>query len=547
MTPNTQLPLLLLADDWQSFFPDRGDESSLAMAANLQAQLTGVVLPEFIVQQRWFAAKGERIDQVVISRQAIWKRRWLFLQVQVNQPHAGIQTYSLPLALAWKEDGLETLGARQADTLARVSQDGRQGILYDAFADETFSAELLEAMRHQAQFPVPGGRLKFSASADFNRLAGDCSTPLPLRKATATSSNTTLLIGDRLFLKACRRLWAGINPEREMGRFLTEVSPYGHIAPLAGALEFEDTDGTLTTLVLVQGLVASQGDAWSDTLASLSRFLDACRQQPDAMRARLDTCHAAVLRQLSALGRRIGELHCALATPSGDPAFDPQPITPADLHHWVQQVGDEAAQTLDQLERHLPRLAHDQQPRAQGLLMERPTVLAKIQAWLPLAVKAVITRYHGDFHLGQVLRVNEDFVLIDFEGEPGRTLQQRRCKHSPLRDVAGMLRSFNYAANTALTQAVAEHAASVDLLEPFVIDWERRARIAFLAGYREAMRPCLAYPDDPQAAASLLQLFELEKAFYELRYEMDNRPDWVHVPLGGLTALLLKNNRQCLH
>lgn len=547
MTPNPQLPLLLVSDGWQSFFPDREDAYSLAMAATLQAQLTGVVLPDFIVQQRWFAAKGERIEHVVISWKAIWKRKWMFLQVQVNLPQAGTQTYSLPLALAWEEDGLETMEARLPDTLARVSQDGRQGILYEAFADETFCAELLEAMRQQAIFPVADGRLKFTASADFNRLAGDCSTPLPVQRATATSSNTTFQLGDRLFLKACRRLWMGINPELEMGRFLTEVSSYDHIAPLAGALEFEDTDGTLTTLALVHGLVASQGDAWSDTLTNLNRFLDECRQQADAMRARLDTCHAEAMQQLSILGRRTGELHCALATTSGDPAFDPQPITPADLHLWVQQAGAEAAQTLDQLERHLPNLARDQQSKAQGLLTERPAVLAKIHALLPSAVEAVITRYHGDFHLGQVLLDNEDFVLIDFEGEPGRTLEQRRRKHSPLRDVAGMLRSFNYAANSALSEVVAGQAAGVELLEPFVIDWERRARIAFLAGYREAVRACPAYPDDPQAAASLLQLFELEKAFYELRYELDNRPDWVHVPLGGLTTLLLKNNRQHLH
>ncbi|MBL8414136.1 MAG: putative maltokinase [Propionivibrio sp.] len=547
MTPYTPLPLLHVSDGWESFFTDRGDEATLAMATALQAQLTGVVLPDFMVQQRWFAAKGERIEHVVISRQAIWKRKWLFLQVQVNLPHAGSQTYSLPLALAWEEDGLETLAARQPDTLARVSQDGRQGILYDAYADETFCNELLEAMRQQAFFPQSCGRLKFSASADFARLAGDGSTPLPVQPATATSSNTTLRLGDRLFLKACRRLWAGINPELEMGRFLTEVASYRYIAPLAGALEFEDNDGTLTTLALVQGLVASPGDAWSYTLACLSRFLDECRHQPDAMRRQLDTCHEAILRQLSTLGRRTGGLHCALATPSGDPAFDPQPITSADLQHWVRQAGAEAAQTLEKLERHLPHLARDQQPKAQGLLTARPALLAKIQALLPLAVEAVITRYHGDFHLGQVLLVNEDFVLIDFEGEPGRTLEQRRRKNSPLRDVAGMLRSFNYAANCALTQAVAGNAASVDLLEPFVIDWERRGRTAFLAGYGEAVRSCPVYPQDPQAAANLLQLFELEKAFYELRYELDNRPDWVHVPLGGLTTLLLKNNRLYLH
>ncbi|MFO1429097.1 MAG: putative maltokinase [Candidatus Competibacteraceae bacterium] len=539
--PEMQSPVLVLSQGWQSFFPNQVNESSQAMAATLHEQLTRIVLPGFLANQRWFAAKGERIESVAIIQQAIWKgkREWLLAQAQVTSPYAGTQTYSLPLALAWEQDGAESLSARRADTLARVRQNDRRGILYDAFADETFCQDLLAAMGQQALVPVAGGLLKFSSTAAFARLAGDNPLRLPVRRATAASSNTTILLGDRLFLKAYRRLRAGINPELEMGRFLTEVSPYSHIVPLAGALEYQDTAGTITALAMLQGFVANQGDAWSYTLERLSRFLRDCVQRPAAIRAQLDTIHEAYMQQLWTLGRRTGELHRALAKTTGDPAFDPEPIGPADLQRWVQQVYAEAAQTLDQLERHLSRLPDAQQPGAQRLLAARPAVLARIQSLQPAAVEAVMTRYHGDYHLGQVLVAQNDFILIDFEGEPGRTLQERRRKHSPLRDVAGMLRSFNYAANSALSQVAVDQPAAATLLEPFVKDWEWGVRKAFLAGYREAVQGCPVYPEDPQAAGTLLELFLLEKAFYELRYELDNRPDWVHVPLGGLSELLL--------
>ena len=418
----------------------------------------------------------------------------------------------------------------------------RMGLLYDAFADETFCHTLVDAMGRNAQIPLDSGVLKFSSTAAFASLAGDDPAHLPVRRIAVESSNTTLLFGERLFLKGYRRLQWGINPELEMGRFLTDVSPFDSIVPLAGALEYEDADGDVVTLALLQGFAANQGDAWHYTLDTLQRFLEDCALRPEEIKAQLAMVHGVYLLRIRTLGQRTGELHRALAKETGDPAFDPEPISPEDVRAWNRQVWVEAAQTLEQLERCQLNLPKAWQTKVQRLLTARDTVLVRIQAMQPEVVQAVKTRYHGDYHLGQVLVAKNDFILIDFEGEPGRTLQERRHKHSPLRDVAGMLRSFNYAAYTALQQATTEQPASSALLEPFARDWERQTREAFLAGYIEAIQGCPVYPQDLHTAQTLLELFVLEKAFYELRYELANRPDWVHIPLGGLYELLVEDN-----
>ena len=535
------LPLLLLPADWASRF---GDTSTPASWLDpLQA-----VLPAYLAQQRWFAAKSRALGRIAIVRQLLWKQRWLLLRIDVELRDDPAQTYWLPLAIAWSDDRDAGLGHGEAiapaDTLARVRQQERSGMLIDAFADARFCRALLAAIGRQEIIDTGAGRLEFTATAAFARLAGDDPERLAVRRAGASSSNTTLLFGDTLFLKAYRRLSAGVNPEVEMGRFLTEASPYAHIAPFAGMLALRGRDGTSTALAMLQGCIASQGDAWSHTLANLAALIDEALASPGSDGARCDARHAGEARRWATLGRRTGELHRALARTTGDAAFDPEPISATMLRRWTQQVGDEAAQTLDQLAGTRPDLPAALQLPAQRLLTARPALLERIASLLPEHIDAQITRYHGDFHLGQLLVVGDDFVIIDFEGEPSRPLEQRRSKHSPLRDVAGLLRSLNYAANSALGEALAARRAPAEMaktagtLAALLDDWEARARTAYLAAYRDAVRDCPAYPKDPQASARLLELFLFEKAFYELRYELAHRPDWVHVPLGGLSRLL---------
>jgi maltose alpha-D-glucosyltransferase/alpha-amylase len=355
-----------------------------------------------------------------------------------------------------------------------------------------------------------------------------------VRAPGAQGSNTTVALGHQLFLKGYRRLRAGLNPEVEIGCFLTEVARFPNSVPVAGHVEYASADGTVMTLALLQGYVENQGDGWSYTLDYLERFLDQCRTATAPGPAA--EAHGGYLALMQTLGRRTAELHRAFAAASGDPAFNPEPLARRDLAAWVKQVREEAAATLDLLGHRRARLSEAEGAAADTVLARRREILERIGTHAPGHVEALKTRYHGDYHLGQVLLAQNDFVVIDFEGEPARPLAERRAKHLPLKDVAGMLRSFNYAAYTALGRLTAERPEDFARLEPHARGWEAEAARVFLGAYEETTRGSGLY-GAWEEARGLLELFTLEKAFYELRYELANRPDWAHIPLRGILML----------
>jgi maltose alpha-D-glucosyltransferase/alpha-amylase len=238
------------------------------------------------------------------------------------------------------------------------------------------------------------------------------------------------------------------------------------------------------------------------------------------------------------LGRRTGELHAAFASPTDDEAFAAEPAPPQEVAGWAEGVLAEARRTLDMLRRRRNRLPEEAGPEADRLLGLRREITRRIKEVSREGFGVVKTRHHGDYHLGQVLVVGNDFQIIDFEGEPARPLAERRRKHSPLRDVAGMLRSFNYAARSALLTLGTERAEPLETLEPWIQRWEERTREAFLAGYAEGARGTPSYPENEEHARALIDLFTLEKALYEIRYELDNRPDWVGIPIRGILDLM---------
>ena len=422
--------------------------------------------------------------------------------------------------------------------LARVRQRARMGILYDAMTDADFVNRLIRGMAEEERLPFHDGELHFLRTSAFAELTRDY-VPGPIERPPSEGSNSTRIIGDTLFLKAYRRLQEGCNPELEMGRFLTDISPYPHIVPLAGALQYHGPDDSVVTLALLQGYVENQGDAWHYTVEYLERFFaDVLLSDLIDVGAEDGSLHTTYLMQIETLGRRTGELHQALARPSGDPAFEPEPVSSTDLAAWRKLVCQELRESLKKLQHaqsHLPEALREDTRR---LLDGKACFLDWCTTRLPAAIAATKTRYHGDYHLGQVLLVENDFIIIDFEGEPARALDERRAKHSPLRDVAGMLRSFNYAAEFALSESTAERPLDLPRLRPLAERWERATRAAFLKGYRSAVEGCSSYPAEEAHTEALIALFTLEKALYELRYELQNRPDWIDVPLQGLLALL---------
>jgi len=316
-------------------------------------------------------------------------------------------------------------------------------------------------------------------------------------------SNTSIRFGDALILKVFRRLQFGPNPEVEIGWFLTERTSFAGTPHVAGSMSYVSPDGREASLALLQQFEPNRGDAWTTTLERLVPVLEG---------GPLTECLQAVRR----LASTTAELHVALA--SGDGVdFGPEPITRSDVQAWLSNLQDELRVTLEAL-------------AARGFHVDFPQLVERAGGLLALE-GALKTRHHGDYHLGQVLERDDGaFVIIDFEGEPSRTLSQRREKRTPLRDVAGMLRSFDYARVAALRAGDADDAGRIAAAGV----WHTAARQTFLAEYLSVARQRTDLL--PQNVEAPLAALELEKAAYEVQYELNNRPDWLPIPLAAFTA-----------
>jgi maltose alpha-D-glucosyltransferase/alpha-amylase len=351
--------------------------------------------------------------------------------------------------------------------------------------------------------------------------------------ARAQGTNTTLRIGEKLFFKLYRRLQPGLSPELEIGRFLTDVAHFSNIVPVAGAIEYRGDDGFNATLALLQAFVMNQGDGWEYTINYLLRYMEDRRT---AGVQDTEDPHGAFLALVRMLAQRTAELHVALATPTDDLAFKPEPITADDLRKWAQQVRADAQSTLALIAspEELPEAARQDAIQLAEVRAGLEKRIADESARLVTAGGLKI-RHHGDYHLGQVLLKRNDFVIVDFEGEPARPLEERRAKSSPLRDVAGMFRSFTYARQAAMRQCSVTSPEDCARWDPQLESWEQETRETFLRVYDEIARDAGLYTS-LEEVEPLLTLFEIEKALYELRYELRNRPDWAPIPLRSLIA-----------
>jgi len=531
--PPEELPTLVLFDGWNSFFSDRVVPSRIAIAEKVRNQLEEEVLPSFVATRYWSCAKGN-VRRVVIKDYAEWGRdgkKWLVALCSVEGDLDEPYFCFLPLALAWENGDEKHLHAMLSSTVAKVRQQAQIGKLADAFADESFCHALEEAIGSRETLTCATGTIRFLPTDAFVLLSKGFAD-LSIRSLGIQGSNTTVVLAEQYFLKGYRHLAIGINPEFEIGRFLTEVVKFPNIAPVFGIVEYEDSERRKMTLALLQGYLRNQGDCWNYTLDYLGRFLEECRTTVEPPKS-AGQAHAAYLVLVRTLGQRTGELHNALGQITGDSAFDPEPVNDSDLSGWVQHGQAEAQATLDLLKRRGAGLTVSVLELAQTLLARRNALVERLQACISGQFNTVKTRYHGNYHLGNVLLSQNDFVITDFKGDPTRTFVDRQHKHSPLRDVAGMLRSFNYAADTALAHASVEQPKDMAKFEPFVRDWEAEVGRVFLAAYSQAVGNAVVISDAP-----LLDLFILEKALFDVRNELDQRPDWVVIPLRCILSRL---------
>jgi maltose alpha-D-glucosyltransferase/alpha-amylase len=525
-----ELPFLVLFDGWNSFFRERVVPWRMGLAERVRNQFA------FLSSQRWYATKTAPVSAVRLVDDAVLtagRSSWLITLVAVDDTTTDPSTLFVPLTLIWDDGDEERLRSLAPAGIAKVRQQSAVGVLADAFADPAFSRTLVEAIAARQELACAQGRIRCTPSAAFPGIAGSDIAQLEVMPSPARTGNTGVSLGQRMFLKAFRRVRTGINPEVEVGRFLTEVARFPNTVPLAGTVDYLAADGTAATLAVLQGYVENQGDSWSYTVDYLARFLEERRSAKDPA---ANDVHAAYLALVHTLGLRTAELHRALAMPSDDPAFSPEPIDSRDLSMWRKQVLDEAHTTFSILEQRDGELPNANRADVDQLFALRDTLLHTIEATPLAGVDGLKTRYHGNYQLEQVLLRGNDFVIIDFEGETARPFSERCAKHSPLRDVAGMLRSFDYARHAALLRATAHTPDDYARLDLPASRWEQEARAAFLRSYEEGARGSALYRSFADSLR-LLQLFELEKALYQVRYELSARPDWVVIPLRGLITI----------
>jgi maltose alpha-D-glucosyltransferase/alpha-amylase len=546
--PLKELPTLVLLDSWRDLFSGSGGAKEILRAiSNTTAdKLRDEVLLPFLESRRWFAGKGNRITGMALADIGAWRTpegSWLFAVVKLEFAETASQVYFLPLAIAWEEKGLDLMPRFGAWALAKVRQKARTGVLYMAFGNRDFCRALLRSMGSPGELPLGTGRLRFIRTHAYEQFVDAETLAAEINYPSLEQSNTGVFFGMRAYLKGYMRLQSGTSPELEIGRFLTDESPYANIASVVGAMEYVGRDGNPTALAIAQRFVRNQGSLWTYTLEYLDRHMagTVLRAEPQAQVDAADP-HALFTTQARTLGIRIGELHSAFAQRTGNPAFDPEPVSAADLQAWADTVRADAVETFGRLERKRSDLDEAVRARADELLTRRTALLDFVAQAPAPGQELVKTRYHGDLHFGQVLVTANDFVVIDFEGEPLRPVEERRAKGSPLRDVAGMVRSASYAAH-ATVERLSEHNRDrhADVLKAS-LEWEAAATGVFIAGYRAATAGLASVPQDDAAFEQLLSLFLIEKALYEMRYELESRPHWTVIPILGLLGLLYRSH-----
>lgn len=537
------------------------DWKGLFTGAN-QRKIETTVFPSYIPRQRWFGNKASAIQSTrLLDWGKIEGTSAAFCLVEVKDSTEASNTYVLPLAVAFGEAAqkLRESGA-PASILAPLVTPGGEGILYDATYDPATCQNLLKIIASSHKILLNDGELQGEASTALADIRGD-KQELPSRRGSAEQSNTSILYGDRLILKLFRHLEPGINPDCEIDQFLTEETTFRNTPAYGGSIIYRRKQEAPCTVAMLQGMVTNQGDGWQWMLEELERYYEsyASERVPEkevsaiSLRANPSLEESPGVARNSAfvqdragfaidaagvLGKRTAELHRALASSTTNKDFLPEALSASYGQQLQSAVIVQAQRAYDLLKNNFSQLADDTIRLAAQLLSRRAEVLEELSSFNILPGDGKRTRVHGDYHLGQVLRVQTDFVILDFEGEPARSLEARRARHSPLKDVAGMLRSFHYAVWTALIKHCSRRSEEQMQLEPWARLWNHAVSNEFLHVYFETMAGSGLLPIATSTTQTLLDLYLYEKAFYELIYELNSRPDWVKIPLMGINSLL---------
>jgi maltose alpha-D-glucosyltransferase/alpha-amylase len=553
LLPEPQKAPTLTAGSWREILHGQGKEA-----------LEKAVLPAFLPRCRWFGGKmramlGVEVQDRVLPPDGGEGGQWALLFLRVEYAEGAPETYLLPLAWAEGDEAEEIRSRVPAAVLADVGGGPGPAILYEAVHHEGFRSALLRMVATGGAWPglsgVMRGRPRPEAFKDLPAEAGYESLVLK-----AEQSNSSIIYPGHFFLKLIRKLEEGESPELEILRFLDEQTAFRHVPPYAGALEYASGSQGTYTLAIAEGLVAHEEDAWTYALELAGRYIgylattrhslgpkpppllgfmppETGLERDPGVEDPVEASDGVSLEFVRLLGRRTAEMHLALASRTDSPAFAPEPYSRLYQRSLYQSMRNQVGRVYEGLVKAMPRLTPENRELARQVMDARAQVMAVFGRLLERLIPTVKIRIHGDYHLGQVLYTGKDVVILDFEGEPARALSERKLKRSPWRDVAGMIRSFHYAIHSAWPESLALRAEERKHLEPWAELWPDRMSAAYVEAYLEAARGASFVPSRRDWEL-LLRVFLMEKAVYELGYELNNRPDWVRIPLLGILSLL---------
>jgi trehalose synthase-fused probable maltokinase len=520
------------------------------MYPNLQKSLASQ-LPVFLVKQRWFGGKARQIRSAEIVDLISLKAEGLdaiLLVSTVKYADGADENYAIPVVR--KEDASPQ---GESSALWLEAQGTGPVVLADALKDDQFLKTLLDLIKKQAVVSGEKGELRASQTSAYARLYPESAGVLKAKPVGAEQSNSSVIYGDRLILKFFRRLEQGLNPDLEVGAFLTEKAHFSHIPQLAGALEYYTRDGQRMAQGILQAFVPNEGDAWTYTLKLLTEFYAGAAKatgpalpsesftgEEQGLPAFARSSVGPYLESAALLGQRTAEMHLALSSDSHDPDFAPERFNTEFQAALEKSMLGLITRVFGLFGEKRATLPAEWRAKADEVASKEEEIVGRLQTSLSAPIHAMRTRIHGDYHLGQVLYTGSDFVIIDFEGEPARSLAERRMKRSPLQDVAGMLRSFHYAAFAPLLTSLGEKAPVGEIahLGVWAEAWNSWVSAQFLASYFRTAGEAAYLPASRTETQKLLKLHLLEKAVYELGYELNNRPTWVGIPLQGISRLL---------
>ena len=520
------------------------------------------VLPDYIVKRRWFGGKARTIQRMqVVNSMTLpaggQNTSLLFVEVTYNE---GLpELYQLPVAFAAGEQEQELRSQYSNSVIARVAVDGKEGILYDALYSEDFRQMLLQLIARRKNIKGEQGDLVGFSHRNVAGEIKNAAQPLTSKILSAEQSNTSIIYDNSLFLKVYRKLDRTMNPDVEVVQMLTDVLHFPNVPRYMGSIEQQEAGKPPMVLVMLQELVPNQGDAWSYMEDSLKRFYErvltqterqelaptvgtlseplAFSEVPEAVQMQIGGAH---VERVELLGQRTAEMHRALVSVTDNPDFIPEAFSLHYQRSLFSSLTSLVRSNFDSLKKHLPNLPENVRGEAQEVLQMREEVLSRLKRIFSHKIDTKKIRNHGDYHLGQVLFTGKDFYIIDFEGEPARSFSERRLKRSALRDVAGMMRSFHYAAYNALFQQDSLRKEDVDYLEAWAEQWYHYASGFFMNSYLSTTKGTGLVPAADEDFEILMQTYLLEKAIYELGYELNNRPDWVLIPIRGIKYIMKK-------